>query len=210
MGANAQTTVPSFTAGQVLTAAQLNNSARTGVPVFATTSDRDAAFDGTGEKTLAEGQLCYIEAAPNSLQYYTGTVWVPVNLEWQTWTPVWTNFTPGNATIVAKYAQVGKTVFGFLRVTWGSTTSTGSNPNFTLPTTVNSDNQQAVLGHCNYQDTGTANYLGMLVNNNTTNAVFNVMIVNATFPTFAGVTSTQPHTWANTDVMTTQFWYEAA
>jgi hypothetical protein len=46
MGANAQTTVPSFTIGQVLTADQQNQSARTGVPVFATTVERDAAFGG--------------------------------------------------------------------------------------------------------------------------------------------------------------------
>jgi hypothetical protein len=38
MGANAQTTVPSFTVGQVLTADQQNQSARTGVPVFADTT----------------------------------------------------------------------------------------------------------------------------------------------------------------------------
>jgi hypothetical protein len=60
MGANAQTTVPTFTSGQVLTADQQNQSARTGVPVFATTVERDAAFGGSGEKTLAEGQLAYL------------------------------------------------------------------------------------------------------------------------------------------------------
>jgi len=74
MGANAQTTVPTFTAGQVLTAAQLNNSARTGVPVFATTVERDAGFGGAGEKTLAEGQLCYLEDT-NKVQYYDGAAW---------------------------------------------------------------------------------------------------------------------------------------
>lgn len=74
MGANAQTTVPTFTAGQVLTAAQLNASARTGVPVFANTTDRDAAFGGSGEKTLAEGQLCYLEDT-NKVQYYDGSAW---------------------------------------------------------------------------------------------------------------------------------------
>jgi len=77
MGANAQTTVPTFTAGQVLTAAQLNDSARTGVPVFATTVERDAAFGGSGEKTLAEGQLAYIEAS-NIVQYYDGAAWATV------------------------------------------------------------------------------------------------------------------------------------
>ena len=74
MGANAQTTVPSFQASQVLTADQMNQSARTGVPVFATTGTRDAAFGGTGEKTLAEGQMCYIEGT--GFQTYNGTSWV--------------------------------------------------------------------------------------------------------------------------------------
>lgn len=78
MGANAQTTVPTFTAGEVLTAAQQNQSARTGVPVFADTTARDAAFGGTGEKVLAEGQLCYVENLTGiaQLQYYDGATWV--------------------------------------------------------------------------------------------------------------------------------------
>ena len=74
MGANAQTTVPTFTTGQVLTADQQNQSARTGVPVFATTTARNDAFGGTGEKTLAEGQLCYVEGT--GLQTYNGSAWV--------------------------------------------------------------------------------------------------------------------------------------
>lgn len=74
MGANAQTTVPTFTAAQVLTADQMNQSARTGVPVFADTTARDAGFGGSGEKTLAEGQLCYLEST-DKVQFYNGTSW---------------------------------------------------------------------------------------------------------------------------------------
>ena len=76
MGANAQTAVPVFTAGQVLTAQQ-QTEINTGIPVFATTVTRDAAFDGTGEKTLAEGQFAYIEAT-NTTQYYDGAAWQSV------------------------------------------------------------------------------------------------------------------------------------
>jgi hypothetical protein len=76
MGANAVTTVYDFTAGQVLTAAQMDN-VNCGIPVFATTTTRDAAFGGTGEKTLAEGQFAYIEAS-NTTQYYDGAAWQPV------------------------------------------------------------------------------------------------------------------------------------
>jgi hypothetical protein len=81
MGANAQTAVPTFTAGQVLTAAQMNESARTGVPVFADTTARDAAFGGTGEKTLAEGQLAYVENLTGvaQIQYYDGASWTSLS-----------------------------------------------------------------------------------------------------------------------------------
>ena len=75
--ANEQTSVPLFTAGEVLTAANMNISAGTGVPVFATTVTRDAAFGGAGEKTLAEGQFAYIEAT-NTTQYYDGAAWQAV------------------------------------------------------------------------------------------------------------------------------------
>jgi len=68
--------VPLFVANQVLTAAQQNASAGTGVPVFATTVTRDAAFGGSN-KALAEGQLCYIEAS-NIVQYYDGAAWATV------------------------------------------------------------------------------------------------------------------------------------
>ena len=77
MGANAQTSVPTFTAGESLTAANMNISARTGIPVFADSTARDAAFGGTGEKTLAEGQFAYLEST-NATQYYDGAAWQAV------------------------------------------------------------------------------------------------------------------------------------
>ena len=76
MGLNAQTSVPSFTSGQILTAQQ-QTDINTGIPVFATTVTRDAAFGGTGEKTLAEGQFAFIEAT-NTTQFYDGAAWVNV------------------------------------------------------------------------------------------------------------------------------------
>jgi len=77
MGANAQTSVPLFVANSVLTAAQQNISAATGIPVFATTVTRDAAFGGSN-KVLAEGQLCFLEST-DVLQYYTGSAWAAVS-----------------------------------------------------------------------------------------------------------------------------------
>jgi len=76
MGANAQTSVPAFTSGQVLTAAQVTQI-NTGIPVFASSTERDAAFGGTGEKTLAEGQMAYLEDT-NETQYYDGAAWAAI------------------------------------------------------------------------------------------------------------------------------------
>ena len=76
MGANAQTAVPAFEALEVLTAAEMTQ-VNTGIPVFATTVTRDAAFGGAGEKVLAEGQFAYIEAT-NTTQYYDGAAWQTV------------------------------------------------------------------------------------------------------------------------------------
>lgn len=74
MGANAQTAVPAFVAGEILTAAEMTQ-VNTGIPVFATTTTRDAAFGGAGEKVLAQGQTCYIEAT-STYQTYNGSAWV--------------------------------------------------------------------------------------------------------------------------------------
>ena len=76
MGINAQTSVPKFTSGDVLTAAN-TNLLTNAPPVFAGTATRDAAFGGAGEKTLSEGQLCYLEDS-DVVQYYSGSSWLTV------------------------------------------------------------------------------------------------------------------------------------
>jgi hypothetical protein len=76
MGANQQTSVPAFTAGQVLTAQQ-QTEINTGIPVFADSSARTAAFGGTGEKVLAEGQYSYLES-DDTTYVYDGSSWVTV------------------------------------------------------------------------------------------------------------------------------------
>lgn len=76
MGVNAVTSVPTYVDGEVLEASRLNVT-NSGIPVFATTTTRDAAFGGAGEKVLAEGQFAYIEAS-NATQYYDGAAWQPL------------------------------------------------------------------------------------------------------------------------------------
>lgn len=78
MGVNAQTSVPKFTSGDVLTAANTNLLSN-GIGVFSGTATRDAAFGGSGEKVLAEGQFAYLEDT-NTTQYYDGAAWQSVGV----------------------------------------------------------------------------------------------------------------------------------
>ena len=78
MGANAQTSVPAFADGQILTGQQ-QTEINTGIPVFATSVERDAAFGGTGEKVLAEGQFAFLEDT-NVTQFYDGSTWQSVGV----------------------------------------------------------------------------------------------------------------------------------
>ena len=126
MGANAVTTVPVYTAGEVLTAEDMNIT-NSGIPVFATTVTRDAAFGGAGEKTLAEGQFAYIEAT-NTTQYYDGSAWQSVGVA------------PGMVLVAAQ--TIGSTV-GSVAVT-GAFSATYDNYKITISGGVGSTGQ--VLG----------------------------------------------------------------
>lgn len=209
MGVNAQTTVPTFTAGQVLTAAQMNDSARTGVPVFATTAARDAGFGGTGEKTLAEGQLCYIEAAPQRFQVYNGTAWIDFDIGWTSYTPTWTNLTVGNATQSWKYAQHGKIVFVTGSLTWGSTTSASGAVSFSLPVTATTT-QSIWLGTAAFEDSGTEVYVGLNRLGSSTTVAPRSYSVTGTQIKSNAMTNLVPFTWTTNDIILSQFSYEAA
>jgi hypothetical protein len=78
MGDNAVTSVPVYQAADVLTAANLNIT-NSGIPVFSGTATRDAAFGGSGEKVLAEGQFAFLEDS-NSTQFYDGAAWQSVGV----------------------------------------------------------------------------------------------------------------------------------
>lgn len=209
MGANAVTTVYDFTAGQVLTAVQMDN-VNCGIPVFATTTTRDAAFGGTGEKVLAEGQFAYIEAS-DELQYYSGSAWIATGGgTWSSYTPTLGNATLGNGTLTGKYAQVGKTVFTRILLVLGSTTSlTGAGLSVTLPVTAAASS--AIWGNTRVNDASpAASYLGTIDLFSTT-AVYPVVFnVSATYATTTGFTTNTPITWATNDEFYVWLTYEAA
>ena len=126
MGANAQTAVPTFTTGQVLTAAQMNQSARTGVPVFADTTARDAGFGGSGEKVLAEGQLCYVENLTGvaQIQYYDGSSWVSLSAGGLA---LISTQTIGTGVSAVDFTNVFSSTYAAYRITYYHTSSSNNN-----------------------------------------------------------------------------------
>ena len=70
-----------FLPGEVLTATLVNTYLQDQVVArFASAAARDAAFGGSGEPTLEEGRVCYLDST-NSLQYYSGSAWVSISSE---------------------------------------------------------------------------------------------------------------------------------
>ena len=67
------TSVWDFSPGDVLSAAKLDD-VNCGIHVFSGTATRDAAYGGSGERTLAEGEFAYL-ADSDTTQYYDGSAW---------------------------------------------------------------------------------------------------------------------------------------
>jgi len=86
-----------------------------------------------------------------NIDFSTGQVLTAAQLNdigaWKSWTPTLTNWTKGNATLNAKYMQVGETIYYQLYYLGGSTSSyTTGGMRFSLPVTESTDLQ--------YQPTG--------------------------------------------------------
>jgi hypothetical protein len=65
-----------FSAGEILTAAQVNGYLMDQtVTRFADSFTRDGAFGGAGQPVLTEGRLCYLDDV-NLIQFYDGASWV--------------------------------------------------------------------------------------------------------------------------------------
>jgi len=144
----------------------------------------------------------------------TGLKWAAVSGggTYTAYTPTFTNFTIGNGTInYARYTQIGKFVQAYGKVTLGSTSSMGTNPNMTLPVTANANTTGAwVLGSLTIGDTGTATYEGYIKASSTTVAQMVVGNVSGTYTTNTAIQATIPMTWVSTDTFLWSFIYEAA
>lgn len=143
---------------------------------------------------------------PNSLVSGSGTTWV-----WQSWTPTLTNLTLGNGTVTGAYTQIGKTIIGRLRFTFGSTSSITGAPIFSTPVTASSAYTTAhMIGTAYLEDLSTAAFYGFVKLNTTTTLEVNPGGTSGSYLAQSSITSTVPFTWATGDFLAATFMYEAA
>jgi hypothetical protein len=135
--------------------------------------------------------------------------------EWAAYTPTITpdsgTFTLGNGTLAGRYKQIGKTVFFYAKLIYGSTSTPGSGHwNFSLPVAAKDSNytfSAAILndGASWYGAIGNGNYTG-----STTSFVVIFPSTNAALTHWEPVGNGGPFTWGTADNITISGSYEAA
>jgi hypothetical protein len=143
----------------------------------------------------------------------TGMKWKSATdqFPWQTWTPTYSNFTIGNATVSARYQQIGKLVNVYYRAIFGTTTSFTAYPLISLPTQSRVNNE-ILRGTSDLVDTSTGSRFTGFVWLEASALQFQPMVNNAssTYTSSDYLTAnTIPFTWTTSDIMICQFSYEA-
>lgn len=180
-------------AGDLITAAAINN------PINQLAAVLNGGIDASN---VTDGSITAIKLSGGNASMLSA---------WQSWTPSWTNFTPGNGTIVAKYAQIGKTVICKLSYAFNSVWNFPGGPvSFSLPVTATGDDVTFMVGSLYGQDTGVAGYQIMLHLASTTTIMMEVLNASGTYAQTTAVTSSVPFTWGTGDRFGGTFFYEAA
>lgn len=136
-----------------------------------------------------------------------------INIGGYPFSGAWTAFTPtlsgtgtalGNGTLAGFYLRLGKLLIVRVRFTLGSTSTVGTTISFALPSgmTAVTQTDQFQMFPGMLRDTGTVENFGMFrVTSGATAITAYCLGVGGTYATVNAVSSTVPHTWANTDVM---------
>ena len=199
------------TTGQVLSKASNTNMDFTWVTSDDANAIQNAIVDAKGDliaASAADTPARLAVGANNTLLVAdsaeaTGLKWAG---GWTTWTPTLT-FTLGNGSTVARYQQVGKTINGYFKLTWGSTSAFNGQLAFTLPVAP-LHAPIAWVGIANDFGTGSYSWLGALFSGTT---VFGYGATTSTsFLSYGDLDANDPFTWTTNDSLFIQFSYEVA
>jgi len=149
--------------------------------------------------------ILYFTSAGVSIYYPSAAV-----SSYTAYTPTYTNLTIGNGTNNFRYAQVGSLVHVYGQLTFGSTTSMGSQPKISLPVTAKLAND-FYTNNISYVDASTTDqFFGTGYVDTTTTIRFKLPQVTGVNIFTANVGASAPFTWTTSDVINFNFVYEAA
>jgi hypothetical protein len=160
------------------------------------------AADTVGRLAVSSSDVAFLRADSTAS---TGLKWD--NDAWTTWTPTFTGVTIGNGTTNAKYKQIGKTVFGYVYFSLGSTSSITGTIKTTFPVTPTS------IGNINYLGTFTDATFGYYMAYpvvEASNIVLFAANASGTYVAYTNTSSTVPFTWTTNDNFYVSFTYEVA
>lgn len=214
--ATAQTFTNKTLTSPIITGGSITNSTISVDNISEYTSANGVTIDGLNIKdaklntsnSVVSSNITDSAVTPAKLLTGTGSSWV-----WQSWTPTWANLTVGNGTVAASYTQIGKTVIARTKVIFGSTSSMGTSPTFTLPVTANSSYSTVnyIIGNVFIEDAGVAGYNGQVeLRGSTTVGAMEVFGAASTYVNTAGITASIPMSWGIADNFSFYIVYEAA
>jgi hypothetical protein len=132
---------------------------------------------------------------------------------WSTYSVAWTasssNPSIGNGTLTGRYKQIGKTVFVYIKLIVGSSSTLGSgNWRFSLP--VNAYSSDAVILPAIFLDDGNAWYQGLAYSSYAGNVGYVTPMWDKGATGSAAVDPTTPFSWGSADIIVISGSYESA
>jgi len=202
------------TTGQVLSKASNTNMDFTWVAQDDSNAIQNAIVDAKGDliaataadtpARLAVGTNGQVLTADSTAA--TGLAWAASIGTYTNYTPTISGVTQGNGTLIARYAQSGKTVVGQVKFTLGTTSSITGGIVVSLPVTV-SGSVQAVG---NLVDNFAAGYPLGYETGGTSDMYLRALNASGTYLSYTNTSATVPFTWGNTDYFEFFFIYQAA
>ena len=172
---------------------------------------------GTRPSPAVTGMMRY-NTTTGIPEFYNGTNWLSFLASYTSYTPTFTNFTLGNGTATARYAQQGQLTDVYIRIVLGSTSVMGTAPRISLPATANfasigANIGTALNGMVSYTDTSATNTIyGLAMYYSNTEIELRPFYSSGNYlqSTGAQINATTPFTWATTDEIWFNFSYHSA
>ncbi len=141
---------------------------------------------------------------------------IPLDPDWQDWTPTLVNMTKGDGTITSRFVQTpsagAELIVAHFDFTLGSTSTIGTGPTISVPVTASSTYLFPLnhVGGAVLENTGTETLIGKVRLDSATTFAIVAQRITVNFIRDDSLSATNPFTWASGDVIAFTAKYEAA